>query len=411
MAVIQNEGLALDAPLTLLNRGAGPERGALQRPLRAALAAEPLALRAAPRHSEIVPAVRGEGGLVFHDAELERRFAAAPIPVCTLCEAYFDQRIDISGDLGVFLRRSAERVTHGISRQHLAWAVEGLAQDRREVAGGAGLMRELYVDWTSAFYRSFLGDGVAHSVLHLESPAESVSDSEAARLARALRLTEGTRLLDLGCSWATWLGRAVREHGALATGVTLSEKRARFARRRFRALGVEQRARVLRGDLRELEPGQYDRVCCLNLTESVAVKDLPALLRELRDRTADDGLALLRWIGLPPAPSPEGLTWSLFFAQHVSPRADAFPPVSAMLSALEQAGWHVEAVEDQSLRYARALSRWRANWEGGRRRAVARYGERCHRVWRMFFAWSELVMRTGHAACYEVLSSKRSRSL
>jgi cyclopropane fatty-acyl-phospholipid synthase-like methyltransferase len=405
MAVKQNEGLALDA-LTFLNRATGPERCVLPRPLRAA-PAEPLALRAAPRHSGVVPAAREDGALVFHDAELERRFGAAPIPVCTLCEAYFDQRLDISGDLGAFLRRSAERVTHGISRQHLSWAVEGLAQARREAAGGAGLMRELYVDGASTFYRSFLGDGVAHSVLHLESPAESLSDSEAARLARTLRLGEGTRLLDLGCGWATWLGRAVREHGAFATGVTLSEKRASFARRRFRALGVEERARVLRGDLRELEPGQFDRVCCLNLTESVAEKDLPTLLRELRDRTAGDGLALLRWVGLPPAPSLEGLTWSLFFAQHVSPRADAMPSVSVMLGALERAGWHVESVEDQSVRYAGALRRWRANWEGDRRRVVVRHGERAYRVWRMFFAWSELVMRAGHAACYEVLSSRR----
>ena len=80
--------------------------------------------------------------VVFNDEKLARRYAAEPIPISTLYEAYFDGSLDIPGDLVEFLQSRNAFVKHTITRQHLQWAVDELrARDGRALARGRRAQR------------------------------------------------------------------------------------------------------------------------------------------------------------------------------------------------------------------------------------------------------------------------------
>jgi cyclopropane fatty-acyl-phospholipid synthase-like methyltransferase len=215
----------------------------------------------------------------------------------------------------------------------------------------------------------------------------------------------------VGCGWGAFLGHVAASRGAEGFGTTLSRAQELHANRRFAELGVERQARAAMVDYRDLPPGSYDRIVCLEAVERVGVKNLKGFFEKLREHLADDGLLLLQWTGLRRSLQPEDLMWGLFMNKHIFPGADAGLPLSSMLKVAEKSGWEVQGVENISRHYGQTLRVWRANWEGHRARVVAEHGERWFRVWQFFLAWSQIVAEQGSAACFQAVMNKNLDSL
>jgi len=353
---------------------------------------------------------------VFNDEKLARKYASEPIPISTLYESYFDSSIDIPGDLVEFLRSRNAFVKHTITRQHLQWAVtnfvpEMVAHSREADARSA---RELVDDRGDDFFRAFLGERLAFTCAHFDTPADSLdnaSEQMSARICDKIGLRANHRVLEVGCGWGAFLGHVAASRGAEGFGTTLSRAQELHANRRFAELGVERQARAAMVDYRDLPPGSYDRIVCLEAVERVGVKNLKGFFEKLREHLADDGLLLLQWTGLRRSLQPEDLMWGLFMNKHIFPGADAGLPLSSMLKVAEKSGWEVQGVENISRHYGQTLRVWRANWEGHRARVVAEHGERWFRVWQFFLAWSQIVAEQGSAACFQAVMNKNLDSL
>ena len=354
--------------------------------------------------------------VVFNDEKLARKYSAEPIPISTLYEAYFDGSLDIPGDLVEFLESRNAFVKHTITRQHLQWAVtnfvpEMVAHSREADARSA---RELFDDRGDEFFRSFLGDRLAFTCAHFDSPADTLdngSEQMSARICDKIGLRASHRVLEVGCGWGAFLGHVAATRGAEGVGTTLSRAQEIHANRRFVELGVERQARAVLLDYRDLPAGAYDRIVCLETVERVGVKNLKGFFEKLRDHLADDGLFFLQWTGLRRRLQPEDLMWGLFMNKHVFPGADAALPLSSMLKVAEKSGWEVQGVENVSRHYSQTLRLWRANWETHRSRIVAEHGERWFRIWQFFLAWSQIVAEQGNAACFQVVMNKNLDSL
>src|SRR4051812_9125934 len=61
--------------------------------------------------------------VTFNDPKLARRWGNGPVSIATLYEAYFDQAIDIPGDIYAFLRNRNKFVNYRLTWKHLKWAV------------------------------------------------------------------------------------------------------------------------------------------------------------------------------------------------------------------------------------------------------------------------------------------------
>ena len=57
--------------------------------------------------------------VIFHDKQLEKKYANARIPMATLYEAYFDGALDIPGDIYALLRDRNQFVNYRLTPQHV----------------------------------------------------------------------------------------------------------------------------------------------------------------------------------------------------------------------------------------------------------------------------------------------------
>jgi sphingolipid C9-methyltransferase len=348
--------------------------------------------------------------LVFNDRRLERRFGNGSVPMSTLYEAYFDGAVDFKGDIEAFLRSRNEFVKYTLTWRHLRWAVTNFIpevtihskdQDRR-------IVREHY-DRGNDFFGWFLGERMVYTSGYFEHPGETLEeaqDNKMSLVCRKLQLEPGERLLDIGCGWGTLVRHAATHFGADATGVTIAERQTELGNARIRAAGLEDRARVVCSDYRDIPREKFDKLVSLEMVEHVGVKNLKAFYEQCRDLLADDGLFLLQWTGLRRGLRPEDLIWGLFMNKYIFPGADASLAPSRMIAVMEKAGFETSSVENISIHYVWTIRRWRDNWLSNRDAVVAAYGERWFRIWNFFLAWSAIIGEQGNAACFQVVLNK-----
>jgi SAM-dependent methyltransferase len=134
-------------------------------------------------------------------------------------------------------------------------------------------------------------------------------------LARWLRVSPGTRVLDVGCGVGRW-SRLLASRGALVTGVDLSPTMIAQANRRARDSGLANRCQFLVQDLAQLDVAAgFDLV--LGVTVLQHILD-PCALRAAMQRMADRLAAAGRMILLEAAPTSiaNRCDTSIFRARH-----------------------------------------------------------------------------------------------
>jgi cyclopropane fatty-acyl-phospholipid synthase-like methyltransferase len=349
--------------------------------------------------------------VVFNDQKLARRYAQSPIPMSVLYEAYFDGDIDIPGDIYELLDERDRFVKYSLTPQHLKWAVTNMvpeiavhtkSQDKR-------IVREHY-DRGNDFFGWFLGERMIYTsgfYNQKDETLEQAQDNKMNLVCQKLRLKPGERLLDIGCGWGTLARHAAKYYGVDATGVTISENQTEFGNRRIREWGLEDRARILCCDYRDIPFQKFDKIVSLEMVEHVGVKNLrDKYFSWVSDLLKDDGLFLLQWTGLRRQLAGETLIWGLFMNKYIFPGADASLPPAGMLKPAEEVGWETFSVENISQHYGWTIRQWHDNWLQNRAAVVAAYGERWFRIWHLFLAWSTKIAEQGNASCYQVVFNK-----
>ena len=348
--------------------------------------------------------------VVFKDQKLAQRYAKGPIPMATLYEAYFDGDVDIPGDIYEFLRNRAGLVKYNLTPAHFKWAatnfvpevtIHSKKQDQR-------IVREHY-DRGNDFFEWFLGSPMVYTSGFFKDPSETIEQAQNNKMelvCRKLNLKPGDRLLDIGCGWGSLARFAAKHFGVDATGVTIAERQTEYGNARIQAAGLQDRARILCMDYRDIPKQKFDKIVSLEMVEHVGVKNLVPFYKQVNDLLKDDGLFLLQWTGLRRGLRGEDLIWGLFMNKYIFPGADASLCPSAMLKAMEKAEFETHSVENVSIHYSWTIQKWHDIWLSNKDEILAAYGERWFRIWHFFLAWSVIIAEQGNAACFQVVLNK-----
>src|SRR5204863_6465786 len=177
--------------------------------------------------------------LRFRDAGLSRAFAGkGRIPMTTFVERYIDGSIEVAGDLHDFMRARADWANYRFTWDQAKFLVtrfipsvliHSKAADEKFVVG--------HYDRGNDFFEAFLGPSMVYTSGVFEKPDEQMEvaqERKIRRVAERLQVKRGDRVLDIGCGWGTLTMAMAAEHGADATGVTLSSKQAEFGTARIR---------------------------------------------------------------------------------------------------------------------------------------------------------------------------------
>ncbi len=134
-------------------------------------------------------------------------------------------------------------------------------------------------------------------------------------LAPWLRVSPGTRVLDVGCGIGRW-SRLLASRGATVTGVDLSPTMIAEAERRTRACGLSNRCRFVVQDSAALQlDGSFDLILCVTVLQHMLdVSALCSAVRRIVSHLAPGGRLVI--LEAAPARVANGCNTPVFRARH-----------------------------------------------------------------------------------------------
>ena len=305
-------------------------------------------------------------------------------------------------DLPAKARLAAAAVRAGALRQvPRAPAVELRPQGRRHSVARDKRAVTHHYDVSNEFFALFLGASMTYSCAIWSRGAETLEEAQRTKLelvCSKLGLSEGDRVLDVGCGWGAFAVHAAREHGAHVTGITLSEPQAERARRRAHEAGVADRVDVRVLDYRELAGERFDAVASIGMVEHVGATNIDAYAHALAGLLGPGGRLLNHGIARLRHGEPEA---GPFSERYVFP--DAAPlHLSRVQSAFERVGFETLGVEGFREDYARTLREWTRRLEAGHAEALRLAGAGRLRVWQVYLRAARRGFETGFTSVYQV---------
>ncbi|MFC9747929.1 class I SAM-dependent methyltransferase [Streptomyces niveus] len=358
-----------------------------------------------------------------------------------LARAWVAGEIDIDGDLyaaldqvaGLLWERGADAKdqVHPLRDPRMRAAAKGLAQiagpwpppppPPEEVRRRSGALHTKHRDRAAIshhydvgndFYAMVLGPSMVYSCAYFAEPGGTLEDAQRDKLdlvCRKLGLSDGDRLLDVGCGWGSMAMHAAREYGAQVTGVTLSREQAAYARKRIAEAGLTDRIEIRVQDYRDVRDGPYDAISSIGMAEHVGsvryreyADDLFALLRP-------GGRLLNHQIARRPEKDESQYQIDDFIDAYVFPDGE-LAPLGRTLSTLEEAGFEARDVESLREHYALTLRHWVRNLEEHWPEAVRATSPGRARVWRLYMAASALSFEHNRIGVNQILAVRPRES-
>lgn len=259
---------------------------------------------------------------------------------------------------------------------------------------------QFHYDVGNDFYKLWLDRRMVYSCAYFEAPDNTLEDAQVAKLdliCRKLRLKPGERLLDIGCGWGGLIMHAAEHYGVDATGITLSENQAAFARERIAKAGLSDRCRVEIRDYRTLaESDGYDKISSVGMVEHVGLTHLSVYFASAFRALKPGGLFMNHGIVSLSEGRPRSVGERIFRKFW---RADAFidkyvfpdgklTATYSVIAAAEGAGFEVRDMESLREHYAMTLRHWVRSLEEKAEEAASLVGDHTFRVWRLYMAAS-----------------------
>jgi cyclopropane-fatty-acyl-phospholipid synthase len=262
-----------------------------------------------------------------------------------------------------------------------------------------------HYDLPAALFDLFLDEDRQYSCAYFQSPDDDLDLAQRQKrrlVASKLLLRPGMTVLDIGCGWGGLDLYLASHFDARVTGITLSAEQLALARRRAAAAGLDGRVAFLLRDYRD-EREVYDRIVSVGMFEHVGAGDYDAFFACLRERLADDGVALVHTIGRAEPPGAGSNPW---IRRYIFP-GGYLPALSEVAAAIERQGLFITDVEVLRLHYALTLRHWRQRFLAQWPRAQAQFGDRFCRMWEFFLAASEISFRYLRCVVFQIQLARR----
>jgi cyclopropane-fatty-acyl-phospholipid synthase len=273
-----------------------------------------------------------------------------------------------------------------------------IGRDRRAV--------RYHYDAGNEFFALFLDSSMTYSCAYWQGGATTLEEAQQAKLALVcskLALTEGERVLDVGCGWGSFAIHAARNHGVRVLGVTLSERQVELGREKAGDAGVAELVELRVADYRELAGEQFDAISSIGMVEHVGEERIDLYMRTLHGLLKPGGRLLNH--GIAKLADFDSKDEGAFSERFVFP--DGVPlPLSRIEQALERSGLVTRHVEGLPQDYAETLKYWIESYEARYDDAVRLAGAERARVWRVYLRAARQGFLTGWASVYQVLASK-----
>jgi cyclopropane-fatty-acyl-phospholipid synthase len=308
-----------------------------------------------------------------------------------LLESYFDENVEVQGDLGAAF---AAAMSAGFDSQFRPWnAVEnGLHEWLHSNASPAQAKSNA---------RAHYGLGVEFYRLWLDDPLLMYTCGYWPAGTRTLEQAQQQKI-DHVCRK---LQLALETTGATGTGINTTTEQVDWLRAEIERRGLQQQLDLREADFREVS-GQYDKVVSIGVLEHAGRDQLGEVVRAHADHLKPGGLGMLHFIGHVGRYDTE-----LFIRKHVFP-GGWIPSLAETIAEMERCGLEVLGVENLRRHYAPTLDAWAERfdhrWVEINALDPAHFNERFRRIWRSYLVGCAEMFRSpaGYTHLFQILFSK-----
>jgi cyclopropane-fatty-acyl-phospholipid synthase len=349
----------------------------------------------------------------------------------------FFSRLGRDGDLGfgeaymlgacrTGLGEAADRVTAGDCDELVAWlricalSLKGreptvlsflrgpwfrsLPVSEQNSTAGARRNVQAHYDLDTKMFELFLDSSMTYSSAWF-SGTDDLASAQSRKVDGILDLahvSEGTRLLDVGCGFGGLAIRAAAERGALVTGITLSEKQYNYAEGAAGRSRLGGKVRFSYADYREHE-GIYDAVTSVEMMEAVGSAHWPEFFETIDRLLVPGGHFSLQVITLPHEKMLAGRGHYSWVDRYIFPGGDL--PSLREIDKIVDSSTQLELVAARRLSesYARTLRSWRNNFlSAGDRIIELGFDEVFIRLWSLYFSYFEAAFQARYCDVWQL---------
>ena len=258
-----------------------------------------------------------------------------------------------------------------------------------------------HYDVSNDYFRLFLDESMTYSCAIFSRGAATLEEAQVAKndlVCTKLGLSEGMRIVDIGCGWGAFAIHAASTYGTHVTGITLSAEQARGAREHAERAGVSELTDFRVADYRDLAGERFDAVVSIGMVEHVGFENIDLYTRTLASLVGPGGQVLNHGIARQRhTDAAEGD----FTERYVFP--DGTPiHVSRIIDSFERAGMPMEHAEDFRMDYAETLRHWADRFDANLAEAERLGGAERTRVWRLYLRAARTGFETGFLGLYQV---------
>jgi cyclopropane-fatty-acyl-phospholipid synthase len=265
-----------------------------------------------------------------------------------------------------------------------------------------------HYDIGNAFYSAWLDPSMTYSSALFEDGTVDLTAAQHnkyRRLAEAIDLRPGQRLLEIGCGWGGFAEYVARTFGAKVVGLTISREQRDFAQKRIQAAGLSDKVEIRLQDYRD-ERERYDRIASIEMIEAVGEQFWPDYFSQLRDRLLPGGLAGIQAITIRDSSFQYYRREVDFIQRYVFP-GGMLPSPQILKSLGERFGVPVIRERIFGQDYARTLATWRDNFRSAWPNLTPLgFDERFRRLWEYYLAYCEAGFLSGNIDVRQVVFAK-----
>ena len=219
--------------------------------------------------------------MVFRtDAALLQAFSRGHLG---LLESYFDQSLDVEGDLGAALAAGMlsgldgpkTLITAENSFHELRYSNHSPAQAKANARAHYGLGAGFYRLWLDDPLMMYTCGYWPEGTVTLEQAQQAKID----HVCRKIRLARGESYIDIGCGFGGFMFRAWETVGATGTGLNTTTEQVDWLHGEIARRGLSDQLTVREADFREVD-AQYDKLVSIGVLEHAGRDQLAEVMRD-----------------------------------------------------------------------------------------------------------------------------------
>ncbi len=271
--------------------------------------------------------------------------------------------------------------------------------------------RNIYAhyDIGNAFYSAWLDSSMTYSSALFEDDTADLTSAQKnkyRRLAEAIDLRPGQKLLEIGCGWGGFAEYVAKNFGAKVVGLTISKEQRDFAQKRIHDAGLAEQVQIKLQDYRD-ERDHYDRIASIEMIEAVGERFWPKYFSQIADRLKAGGLAGIQAITIQDSMFQSYRREVDFIQLYVFP-GGMLPSPEVLKTLGDRFGIPVIRERIFGQDYAKTLATWRNNFRTAwPNLKPLGFDDRFRRLWEYYLAYCEAGFLSGNIDVRQVVFAKQ----